>query len=151
MKTNLISVSGILRKTVGGAIIPEGFDLYHGMAAMGQLVLVAHGERDGELANWLELHGLIRHSFVSAAGRLAASELRRDGYDIGMVFVADPAEAIDIIEAGHTAVLFTHARYAQPEWRPDAAKGVRPWAEIVELTTKTAKMKAADQRLRSEE
>lgn len=149
MKTHLINVRGVLRKTVGGAIIPEGIDLYKGLASVGQVVLVLHGEDAEETTAWLELHGLARHAWVSAAGALAAGELRREGYDLGMIVVAEPEEALYHITHGLNTLLFTHARYAQPSWRPDTRKGVQPWQAIVEETAKQAAMKAADERLRS--
>jgi hypothetical protein len=151
MKTYLLSVGGVLRKTVGGSTISDGISLYHGLAKVGQVVLVCYGEPSDEVYAWLELHGLTSHTFVSFAGRHTANELRREGYDIGMVVVPDPEEAISLIRAGFTTVLFTHARYAQPQWRPDAGKGIRAWSEIVEETAKVAKMKANDSRLKDGE
>lgn len=149
MKTHLINVGGVLRKPVGGAIIPDGIELYHGLATTGQVVLVLHGE-DAEEANaWLELHGLVRHAWVSDRGALAAKELRREGYDLGMVVVAEPEEALYHITSGVNTLLFTHAQYAQPSWRPDSRKGVQTWQAIVDETARLAKLKAADTRLRN--
>ena len=148
MKTHLINVSGVLRKPVGGAIISDGIELYHGLATTGQVVLVLHGEDVEETHAWLELHGLVRHAWVSAAGALAAAELRREGYDLGMVVVADPEEALYHIRAGINTLLFNHAMYAQPRWRPDSGKGVQSWASIIDETAKQAAMKAKDARLR---
>lgn len=143
-----MSIAGVLRKTVGGAIIPDGVDLYHGLAAMGQLVLVGYGEDTGPLADWLELHGLVKHAFISFAGTEAASELRREGYDIGLVVISDPFEAMNMIPRGFNTLLFTHAVYAQPDWRPDAGKGIRAWGDVVEEVRNLARMKADDARVR---
>ena len=151
MKTHLINVGGVLRKPVGGAIIPDGVDLYNGLAAAGQVVLVLHGEDPEQTANWLELHGLVRHAWVSQAGAVAARELRREGYDLGLVVIADPDEALYHIRSGINTLLFTHAQYAMPGWRPDAGKGVRAWKDIEDETARLARMKAADERLKAGE
>lgn len=150
MRHALISIGGVLRKPVGGAIIPEGVHLYRALASMGQVVLICYGEAGDEINAWLELHGLNSHSFVSAAGRHTANELRREGYDIGMVVVADPEEAVELISSGHTTLLFTHARYAQPSWRPDTPKGVRPWDDVTQQVATQAHLKAMDERLKSD-
>lgn len=150
MKTHLVNINGVLRKTVGGAIIPEGTELYNGLATTGQVVLVRHGEDVAESDAWLELHGLVRHAWVSERGALAAGDLRREGYDLGMIVVAEPEEALYHITHGLNTLLFTHARYAQPSWRPDTRKGVQPWQAIVDETARQAAMKAADTRLRDE-
>lgn len=151
MKTHLITVEGVLRKSVGGAIIPEGIDLYHGLATMGRVIPVLHGEQADLIQDWMELHGLTRHPTLCAAGTLAAQELRRDGYDIGMIVVASPEEALYHIRAGFHTLLFTHAQYAIPAWRPDADKGIRTWTAIVDEAAHVASMRARDTRLRSEE
>lgn len=150
MKTHLININGVLRKTVGGAIISEGIELYKGLASTGQIVLVRHHEDIEESDAWLELNGLVRHAWVSERGALAAGDIRRDGYDVGMIVVADPEEALFHIMSGHNTLLFTHARYAQPRWRPDTAKGVRAWSSIIDETARLAKLKAQDARLRDE-
>lgn len=144
-----MSVGGILRKPVGGTIIPDGVDLYNGLASVSQLVLVLHGEDYDETEKWLGMNGLIRHAWISAAGALAAGELRREGYDLGLVVVPDPEEALRHIQAGLNTLLYTHAQYAQPRWRPDAAKGVQPWASITQQVADQARLKAEDARLRN--
>lgn len=154
MKTHVIMVNGVLRKPVGGAVIPEGADLYRGLAAVGGVIPVLHDTRDGqvdEVRDWLELHGMIHHPFVSTEGVMAAHKLRLDGYDLGLIVVAMPEEAMFHIRAGLNTLLFTHAQYAMPTWRPDSERGVRPWADIIDEASALAAMKAKDARLRSEE
>lgn len=153
--TSLIAIDGVLRKLVGGAPIIEGMRLYRSFALTGRVVLMSH-ECNDQLADWLELHGCISHDFVHACPRdltmaNQANVLRRQGYDIDLAVVPDPAEAHTLIQAGFNTILFTHGAYAHPSWRPDADKGVQPWGDIVELTAKMARMKAADHRLKADD
>lgn len=156
MNTALIAIDGVLRKTMGGQLVPEGRRLYVALASMGQVVLLSDGEADGQVLEWLEMNGCVRHDFVSwkPLGRSRAEHingLRREGYAVDLVVVANPEAAVELIEAGLNTLLFTHARYAQPSWRPDAGKGVQSWQEIVDETARQAIMKAKDERLRAGE
>lgn len=155
MSHALIAIDGVMRKLVGGAPIPEGIRLYLSLAATGHVILLSSDDTP-QTADWLELHGCTRHSFVfscppSQSMTSRANELRRQGYDVGMVVVADPADAKLLIEAGLNTVLFTHARYAQPSWRPDTRPGVKPWHEITETVAHLARVKAADERLSTDD
>jgi len=153
VKVSLLVIDGVLRKHMGGPPVPEGIRLYKSLASTGQVVLIADGQADDKTYEWLELNGCARHAFVwwkpLDHGRVEhVNALRRESYDIDLVVVPDPVSARELIEAGFNTLLFTHAKYAQPGWRPDAGKGIRAWAEITEETAKQAAMKAADERLK---
>ncbi len=154
MSVALIAVEGVLRKLMGGLPIPEGLRLYSSLASTGQIILMSREDR-APLTDWLELHGLVRHAFVHECPRdftLAnqANVLRREGYAIDLVVVPEPQEAQTLIAAGFNTVLFTHAAYSHPSWRPDTAKGVQLWSEITEQVAEAARMKATDERLRAD-
>lgn len=156
MKTCLIAIDGVLRKLMGGSPIAEGIRLYRSLATTGQIVLLLDDWKEREqLTDWLELNGLNKHAFVDCAeggSRLyLANRLRRGGYDIDMIIEPDPYLAQEMIKQGYNTMLFTHSRYTQPGWRPDAGKGVQPWAEITQQVATDAKMKAADERLKDAE
>jgi hypothetical protein len=65
-----------------------------------------------------------------------------------MVVEPDPGMAQELIKSGLTTMLFTHSRYAVPDWRPDAGKGVQAWDSITQQVADVARMKAADARLK---
>lgn len=150
-------IDGVLRKLVGGAPIPEGVRLYRSLRSTGRVVLIGNpGSTDAaQVLDWLELNGCTGHDFVDfEVGQSHASmlnRLRRQGYDIDLVVEPDPGQAQEIITSGYNTLLFTHSQYAHPSWRPDTAKGVRPWGDIVDLTEKLARLKAADERLKDTE
>jgi len=155
MSHALIAVDGVLRKLVGGAPIPEGIRLYRSLRSTGQVILLINEDGHEQVLEWLELHGCIGHGFVARAdwndrvGQVNA--LRREGYDIDLVVVADPEQAKLLIDSGLNTLLFTHARYTQPSWRPDSPSGVQPWDDITKQVADLARMKAADERLRSDD
>ena len=155
MNIALIVVDGVLRKLSGGSPIPEGVRLYQSLVMTGGVILLSE---DGTPAttDWLELNGCVQHDFVRVTppGQPMVHRvnvLRREGYPVDLVVVPDPDDARLLIAAGLNTVLFTHAEYAHPDWRPDAPKGVQTWAEIVDYAKSQARAKATDVRLRNEE
>ena len=155
MSVALIVIDGVLRKLMGGAPIPEGIRLYRSLAQTGQVVLLSNSDDPGE-RDWLELHGLINHGFVYSVppGQSRSSQvndLRRQGYGIDLVVVSVPDEAMALIATGLNTLLFTHAQFAHPNWRPDTDKGVQPWSDITQQVADLARMKAKDERLRPDD
>lgn len=155
MSMSLIAIDSVLRKLVGGGPVPEGLRLYDSLASTGQVILLADGQADDKTYEWLQLHGLIKHAFVdwsTGSTRVAqANELRRQGYDIDLVVTPDPRSARELIEAGFNTLLFTHAQYTQPRWRPDTDPGVQPWDDITKQVADQARLKAADARIRRDD
>lgn len=151
MNVALISIEGVLRKTMGGAPIPEGRRLYVSLANTGRIILLAYGLNSSE--EWLELNGCVQHDFIVRGTNAIelANALRREGYNIDLVVVPDPGEAQQLIAAGLNTLLFTHAEYAHPDWRPDAPRGVQAWSEIAKRVADEARAKAKDSRARSED
>ena len=156
MNTALIVIDGVLRKTMGGQPIPEGIRLYRSLVMTGEVVLLADDTEPARTLDWLDLAGLVKHAFVQwpwvPRANLAdrANELRRDGYGVDLVVTPSPADVMILMEAGLNTLLFTHAQYAHPEWRPDTTKGVRPWYDITTQVATAARLKAADERLAGE-
>lgn len=150
MNTALIAIDGVLRKTMGGAPIPEGRRLYVSLANTGRVVLLGTGEQDE--ADWLGLNGMVQHDFVvTDTPVLAADRMRREGYGVDLVVLAAPAQAQRLIAAGLNTLLFTHAEYAHPEWRPDTPRGLQSWQEILVAVREDARAKAKDVRLKGDD
>ena len=152
MKTALIAIEGVLRKIVGGQPIPEGRRLYVSLANTGRIVLLGTIEGPDE-DEWLELNGCVSHDFLLRTNDsvFAADNLRREGYDVDLVVVPDPEEAQRLIAAGLNTMLFTHAQYSHPEWRPDTDRGVQPWDDITKQVADLARAKAKDARLKGDD
>lgn len=153
MKVAMIVVDGVLRKVMGGSPIEAGRRLYVSLANTGRIVLVSDlmSEDQEELSDWLTFNGFVQHDFVAWSPVVdAATRLRREGYDLDLVALADPAEAARLIASGLNTMLVTHAQYAHPRWRPDAERGVQPWDDITKQVADAARLKAADKRLKGE-
>lgn len=156
MKTALIPIAGVLRKTMGGARITEGIRLYRSLLATGQVILLLDDWKARDQADdWLELQGCILHAFVASGEGCTrldlANRLRREGYGIDLVVEPDPSAAQELIKAGFNTLLFMHSQFAQPEWRPDTPAGVTPWKAITDRVQADARAKAADARLKGDD
>jgi hypothetical protein len=156
VSTAVISVQGVLRKQVGGYIIPEGVRLYHALCRAGNVLLLHDGNSDrlgrNAIEDWLMLEGLINHDdmqiyFGEFSTRVSLIRSKQK-YNVDMVVVSEPDEASKLITAGFNTLLFTHASFARPEWRPDAPVAVKPWDELSKQVADAARAKALDPRLR---
>lgn len=153
MKTSLMPVDGVLRKLVGGHLVPEGMRLYDSLASTGRVVLLHDGSDHDQVRDWLELNGCIKHDFIEwgRGPRVgAANHLRRLGYDIDLVVEPDPKAAHGLIAAGFNTIVFVHSQYSHPSWRPDTSTGIQSWDDINQQVADLARMKARDARLKAD-
>lgn len=154
MSTSLILIEGVMRKEMGQPI-PEGMMLYRALVSAGRVILLSTAATEADRAgtqDWLELNGCTGHDSVAwgdTGPRVPLANMyRREGYDVGLVVDPDPETAMKLIAAGFTTLLFVHAQFSRPEFRPDNPKGIRPWTEITDQVAAAARAKAADPRLR---
>lgn len=147
-----IVIDGVLRREIGYQPIPEGLALYHVLAGSYNVVLLAdQPEEDEELEHFFHVESLTRHSMVyystekDRAGQL--TWLRNTGYALDFVVEPDPLLSADLFERGFNVLHFMHAQYARPDWRPDFARGVVPWDELVHHEAAVKSVKAGDQRM----
>ena len=151
----VIAVEGVLKKHVTNAPVPVGIALYHGLANTFNVLLVTDLDRK-ELDRWCALEGLNRHAAVEyndgvisnwdiAFRRLQqVKNLRQKGYSIDLVIEPNPDAVIKLIYHGFTTMLYTHAEYALPQWRPDFEYKVKGWEEIEKHETKMAELRAME-------
>lgn len=155
MATAVIEIDGVLRKLIGGQLIPEGVRLYHALCSAGGVILLCDQyENMDNMNDWLTLENFIRHddvqSYVGIVSKL--NTLRgQQRHHVDLVVVADPDDANRLIRAGFNTLLFTHAEYAHPSWRPDTATGVLPWESLSKQVADNARMKAMDKRLQEKD
>lgn len=160
--TAVIQVEGVLRKPAGGAPIDSGRRLYHGLAGMYRIVLATEETDRAYLGGWLGMEGFSKHDHVVYGDHpLSATRERwpslalilkgQYGYDVDMFVVPDPHDAAQLIGHGHNVLLFAQAAYALPEWRPDAQRGVTPWAELAHEVETQRMLRAQDSRTEDRE
>lgn len=152
MATAVITVEGVLRTLVGNRIIPEGARLYRALKSVGQVVLITASE-DNLLERWLELEGLPKAdrimdelSGLDDYGLVLRTLRGVWHYDIDMVVDSDPDYVALAFDRGYNTLLFTHAQYAHPDWRPDADNRVS-WSDFVGRIESDITIKANDKRL----
>lgn len=151
----ILTVEGVLRKHVTAASIPVGITLYHGLANTFNVLLVSDLEK-AELDRWCALEGLNRHAatehnegvishFDPDFRRLQqVNNLRNRGYHIDMVIEPDPGIAAKLLRHGFNCMVFAHAEYALPQWRPDYEVKPRSWDDIEAYHEEMAKLKAIE-------
>jgi hypothetical protein len=162
-----IAVEGVLRKISGGAPIPEGLDLYYGLATRARLVLLTEDPEPakkelGPLEYWLQTEGMREHArviYTDAVGReldaahnrlLQVNWARNWGYAVGLVIEPDPQVAAYLLLQGINVLLFCPAAYMMPSWRPDYHHEPQPWAELAQRVEDEVYLRAADKRRESD-
>lgn len=159
MSVVAITVEGVLRKLIGGSAIKEGIDLYYGLATRAKLVLLTAERQEGNtLEHWLRSEGMKEHVRVcwsdvvlqsqsSGGERLAQlADAQKNGHAIEFVIEPDPATAKRLIVAGYNVLMFVHAQYSVPAWRPDATTRVRAWDELAAQVERESYLRVNDPR-----
>jgi hypothetical protein len=164
MPSVAITVEGVIRRAVGGQPVPEGLDLYYGLASRMKVVLITDeldrlpdDLRITELAYWLRLEGLMQHDRIIysepmwqgdvAIRRICqVNDARRMGHDITMVIEPDPAVSAELLRTGYNVMTFTHAAYSVPSWRPDYKHTPTPWDKLSEQVEQESYLRANDER-----
>lgn len=157
MSTCALTIDGVLRKLVTAAPIPEGMRLYHSLAHTGKVVLLADETVNAHLQEWLEMEGCVNHDFIMWLDKLTPTRvdqinaLRRNGFGVDLLVEPDPGVATEAVASGVTTLLFAHAQYAHPSWRPDTDAGVQPWSDLSQQIADQARLRARDSRLKRDD
>lgn len=165
MSAVAITVEGVLRRMSGGQQIPAGIDLYYGLATRAKLVLLSEDSAPDRgsliptpLEHWLLIEGMKEHSRVlytdvvgraleaPAAREMQVNQARNQGYSVDLVIDPDPAVAAHLITLGYNVLLFCHAQYSVPAWRPDYRHAPVPWDVLAQRVDDEALLRATDAR-----
>jgi hypothetical protein len=156
-QTTAITVEGVLRKPSSGQVIDFGKSLYYGLSLQSVIVLLSDGKKE-ETEHFLALEGMHEHIAVlypDSVGRVLdgpdarLAQVVNSGrmYAIDFVVDSDPAVAELLIMNGINCLLFCHAQYARPEWRPGYEFTPTPWESLSQQIATEAHLKATDARL----
>lgn len=153
MATAVVSFEGVIAHPVGKRLIPEGARLYTALKASGAVVLTTAENRE-RVVRWLDVEGLPQPDSIEPY--MFGDELSYlrgvMRYHIDLVVDCDPEFVAQAVERGYNTLLFTHAEFAQPQWRPDAADRIAiPWTNMVERIERDKIDKAADNRLKEQD
>lgn len=133
MTATLMVLHGVLRAP-SGAAIADGVDLYRSLSASTDMVLLT--DTDDEDTRWwlkrerIELPPYLLHADTGPREAQLAACRTVLGLPVGMFITSSPHEAAVALRLGFTSVCFSHPLFAREEFRPDAARGRRPWAEL---------------------
>src|SRR5258708_19095776 len=124
--TAVITIPGVIQKIVSLAPIPEGIQIYHGLASTFNIILVTDDSKE-QTDHFLRLEGLTKHGQVLYGDdfpeenrrQKQISSLRTRGFAVDLVVEPDPAIAANILFSGFNVCNFLHRAYAFPSWRPD--------------------------------
>ena len=139
----MIALENVLaRETEGlpvGIPIPGGLALFHALKHVHK-VAIATTDTKESARRWLDQNGVTGIPYLLTPKDPEADyvglrleqmrQLRRLDVDLALVVDADPRVAKAALHEGITSLLFTHPRYARPEFRPDARQGIRAWQDI---------------------
>ena len=151
-------LDGVLRSETGD-FVSDGLILYRSLHTVGRVVLLTSLDRTAADV-WLMLHNLSDYDDVIDSSALLdpAENLRtrqlqvaRSRGSIDFYVDADPGMVAEAFQQGITSLLFSIPKYARPEFRPDAPKGIRKWDDIVAERTRQQAMKSADSRIRNDD
>lgn len=156
----VMPVEGILRKEVGGQINPDGFYLYRTLVSMYRIILISTGESNRQrVTEWLDKEGIFGYDDLlmplTMAGNWATESfwtnviriIRMRGYNISMVVVNGPEEALDVIEASVPVLMYSQPAYGLPEWLPGSRRGAEAWDSLVDRVETERSARLQDKRM----
>lgn len=143
-----IAIEGVLARAGEGdnlvACQPlvAGLQIYRTLRRGYKVALLAHERDESKILHWLRTNDVSDYTTVLAGGGAGEAErpaarreeqlrtLRGRGYALDLVIDASPAVIAKAMHMGITALLFASPAYARPEFRPDAPRGIREWADM---------------------
>jgi hypothetical protein len=129
----------------------SGVALYHSLCGDGKrkaFFWSESGDRE-QLRHWLIVNLILKaqpNVLLDMDRTEAITAVRALGYDLEFYVDADPAGAAQAMAMGQTTLLFASPSYARPEFRPDAPKELRRWADIEAETVRQRTLLATDNR-----
>lgn len=154
----VIVAEGVLINPVAQTPIVLGKKLYRAFCATERVLLISGETPKDELEGWLFMEGMTGHAEVQYPDPVIniwnademrvwqVNQLRKRGYDIEVVIEPDPGNCAALLKAGFNTMVFTHAAYAIPSWRPDYEGAVRPWDELASEVGIQAVLRERDKR-----
>ena len=139
----VMPVEGILRKEVGGQLNVDGFYLYRTLQSMYRILLVSFDTNQRMLVDWLTKEGVFGYDDIllpmTMAGNWVTESywsnviriIRMRGYNLSVVLVNSPQDAVDVLNASVPVLLFGQPAYGLPEWLPGSRRGAEEWDKLV--------------------
>ena len=154
----VLSLDGVLRSDTG-ELIPDGLVMYRAFKILGRVILITSLE-ESMARVWLMMHNLSDYDLLldnscsldpEESLKVRQLSVAKARGSVNFYVDSDPSMAAEALRQGLTTILVSSPKYSRPDFRPDAPKGVRRWADIVEERTRQQSLKAADVRLKLDE
>lgn len=154
----VLCLDGVIRSETGD-FVTDGLILYRSLHTVGRVVLLTSLDRPAA-DTWLMMHNMSDYDDLIDSSvtldpaenlRVRQLQVARTRGNIDFYVDADPGMVAEAFRQGITSLLFSMPKYARPEFRPDAPKGVRKWDDIVAERTRQQAMKSADVRLKNDD
>lgn len=155
----VMPVEGILRKEVGGQINPDGFYLYRTLSSMYRILLITHDTNRQRTIDWLNKEGIYNYDDLLLPMTMAANWatesywsnviriIRMRGYNISLVLVNGPEEALDVLNASVPVLMYSQPAYGLPEWLPGSRRGAEAWDTLVGKIETERSARLSDKRM----
>ena len=153
-----LCMDGVLRGDTGD-LIADGLIVYRSLRSVGRVVILTSLDRQAAEV-WLMLHNLSDYDDLIDESvaidpeeplRMRQLSVARSRGTVDVLVDADPEVVAEGFRRGMTCLLFLVPKYARPEFRPDAPKGVRKWEDMVAERTRQQAMKSADSRMKDDD
>jgi hypothetical protein len=149
----LVDIEGVLRNQTG-VPVPTGILMVGTLSVYNQLVFMGD-ETQAEIKYWLDSnkvvdYDLIIDNSVKLEGEVLAERqitVARSRGPVDLFITNNPSMWAYAFDHGIPSVMFGMPEYTRVEFRPDAPKHKRTWAEIEEAITKQNIAKTNDARL----
>lgn len=135
--------------------LAQGILLYQGLKQVSKLAIVIDYPDGDKLEHWLATHGLRDHALVvrnpreddPAEGRQEMLTSVRQLGQVDLAVEGDVALAARMLHLGVPTLLASNPAYTRLEFRPDATRVGRPWAELTEEIEAQAALRESDKRV----
>jgi hypothetical protein len=149
----LVELDGVLRNT-DDQIIPVGIIMASTLTVYNQLTYMSSMTRV-ETERWLNVNKIVDFDdvidkTVALAGEgLQERQLNyaRSRGAIDLFITGNPTLWAYAFNLGIPCVMFAQPSYLRPEFRPDAPKSMRSWADIEKAVEKQNELRTTDRRL----
>lgn len=154
----VMPIEGVLKKAVGGQLNPDGYYLYRTLSSMYRVILITYENDHGLVVQWLDKEGIfnyddvlhpmswclnMKESYMENVVRV----LRTRGYNISMVVVNGPQDALDALNASVPVLMYSQPAYGLPEWLPGTRRGAEPWDRLVDKVEANRAARLTDKRM----
>jgi hypothetical protein len=149
----LVELEGVMRGQKDEPI-PNGIVLVAQLAAYNQILIMSE-LTEAEATQWMNANKVVDYDMLMDSSLQRVDEplknrqllYARARGNVEMVITNDPTFWAFAFEQGLTAIMFGVPSYTRVEFRPDAPKKVRAWAEIEDAIRKQNELRTQDKRL----